>query len=38
MKMKDWVDLLDRFLELSDYHILLDKGKISALETKLKAE
>ena len=36
--MKDWVIFLDRFLELSDYPILTDKGKISALEAKLKAE
>jgi len=38
MNMKDWVVFLDRFLELSDYPILLDKGKVSALEAKLKAE
>ena len=38
MNMKDWVLFLDKFLELSDYPILLDKGKISALEAKLKAE
>lgn len=38
MNMKDWVLLLNRFLELSDYPILLDKGKISALEAKIKAE
>ena len=38
MNMKDWVVFLDKFLELSDYPILLDKGKISALEAKLKAE
>lgn len=38
MNMKDWVIFLDRFLELSDYPILTDKGKISALEAKLKAE
>jgi len=36
--MKDWVQFLDRFLALSDYPILLDKGKISALEAKIKAE
>jgi len=28
---------LDKFLELSDYPILLDNGKVSALEAKLKA-
>jgi len=38
MNMKDWVYFLDRFLELSDYPILKDKGKISAIEAKLKAE
>lgn len=38
MNMKDWAEYLDRFLELSDYPILLDKGKVSALEAKLKAE
>ena len=29
---------LHSFLELSDYPILKDKGKVSALEAKLKAE
>ena len=38
MNMKDWITYLDRFLDLSDYPILLDKGKVSALEAKLKAE
>lgn len=38
MNMKDWSIFLDKFLELSDYPILLHKGKISALEAKLKAE
>lgn len=38
MNMKDWIVFLDRFLELSEYPILLDKGKITALEAKLKAE
>ncbi|MCA9939754.1 MAG: virulence RhuM family protein [Anaerolineales bacterium] len=37
MTMADWVTFLDRFLELSDYPILADRGKISALEAKLKA-
>jgi hypothetical protein len=36
--MKDWVQFLDKFLVLSDYPILLDKGRISSLEAKLKAE
>lgn len=38
MNMKDWIVFLDRFLELSDYPILLDNGKITALEAKIKAE
>jgi len=37
MNMKDWVKFLDKFLALSDYPILLDNGKVSALEAKLKA-
>lgn len=36
--MKDWVQFLDKFLAISDYPILLDKGKVSALEAKIKAE
>jgi len=38
MNMRDWLEFLDRFIELSNYPILLDKGKVSALEAKLKAE
>lgn len=38
MKMTDWVGFLRGFLELSSYPILQDKGKVSALEAKLKAE
>jgi hypothetical protein len=38
MKMVDWVRFLDSFLELSTYPILEDKGSVSALEAKLKAE
>jgi hypothetical protein len=38
MKMADWVQFLDQFLELSNYPILQDKGKISAYQAKLKAE
>ncbi|PID95248.1 MAG: cell filamentation protein Fic, partial [Bacteroidetes bacterium] len=38
MNMKDWATFLDKFLALSDYPILTDKGKVSALEAKLKAE
>ncbi len=37
-KMVDWVELLHSFLELSQYPILKDKGKVSALQAKLKAE
>jgi hypothetical protein len=36
--MQQWATFLDRFLELSNYPILTDKGKISMLEAKLKAE
>ncbi len=36
--MQQWASFLDRFLELSNYPILTDKGKISRLEAKLKAE
>ncbi len=38
MNMKDWIKFLDKFLELSNYPILLDKGKVSAEEAKIKAE
>jgi hypothetical protein len=38
MNMKDWIFFLEKFLELSDYPILKDKGKITALEAMLKAE
>ncbi|MBU1657822.1 virulence RhuM family protein [bacterium] len=37
MNMKDWIGFLDRFIELSSYPILLDNGKVSALEAKIKA-
>lgn len=36
--MTEWIDFLHNFLELSNYPILQDKGKISALEARLKAE
>jgi len=36
--MADWKEFLNRFLKLSDYPILKDKGKVSMLEAKLKAE
>jgi len=38
MKMQDWARFLQQFLELSNYPILKDKGKVTALEAKLKAE
>jgi hypothetical protein len=38
MKMSDWIKFLHNFLELSNYPILQDKGKVSALGAKLKAE
>ncbi|TMQ19801.1 MAG: virulence RhuM family protein [Deltaproteobacteria bacterium] len=38
MKMNDWATFLNGFLELSSYPILADKGKVNALEAKLKAE
>ena len=37
MKMQDWGQFIHSFLELSSYPILQDKGKVSALEAKLKA-
>jgi hypothetical protein len=37
-KMADWIMFLNHFLELSNYPILQDNGKVSALEAKLKAE
>ena len=38
MKMDNWAQFLHDFLELSNYPILIDKGKISAEEARLKAE
>ena len=38
MYMKDWSKFLISFLQLSNYPILKDKGKVSMLEAKLKAE
>jgi hypothetical protein len=38
MYMKDWSKFLTSFLQLSNYPILKDKGKVSMLEAKLKAE
>lgn len=37
-RMGDWVNFLNSFLELSNYPILEDKGRVSMLEAKLKAE
>jgi hypothetical protein len=37
-RMNEWAEFLNRFLELSNYPVLKDKGKVSALEAKLKAE
>jgi hypothetical protein len=36
--MKEWIQFLHQFLELSQFPILKDKGKVTALEAKLKAE
>jgi hypothetical protein len=36
--MNGWATYLNQFLEFSAYPILQDKGKVSALEAKLKAE
>jgi hypothetical protein len=36
--MQQWVEFLNHFLELSEYPILTDNGKVTALEAKLKAE
>lgn len=38
MKMEDWSTFLNNFLQLSNYPILLDNGKISQFEAKIKAE
>ncbi|MFH1541136.1 MAG: virulence RhuM family protein [Elusimicrobiota bacterium] len=38
MNMKDWVIFLDKFLSVSDYSILMNAGKFTALEAKIKAE
>jgi hypothetical protein len=36
--MQQWASFLEKFLELSNYPVLKDKGKVSMLEAKLKAE
>ncbi|MCZ4319028.1 virulence RhuM family protein [Aequorivita viscosa] len=38
MKMKDWIDKLDGFLQFNDYEVLQDAGKISAAVAKKLAE
>ncbi len=38
MNMKDWEKFLLQFLELSNYKLLTDSGKVSMLEAKIKAE
>jgi len=38
MFMKDWSKFLSNFLQLSNYPILNDRGKITMFEAKLKAE
>ncbi|TRX35196.1 virulence RhuM family protein [Flavobacterium sp. ZT3R18] len=38
MEMENWTLFLNNFLQLSNYPILTDKGKISHLEAKIKAE
>ncbi len=38
MSMEDWAIFLNNFLKLSNYPILLDNGKVTQLEAKLKAE
>ncbi|MEM6960838.1 MAG: virulence RhuM family protein [Myxococcota bacterium] len=38
MRMADWAKFLDDFLTLNSYELLSDKGKVSKLEAKIKAE
>lgn len=38
MYMEDWIKRLDAFLELSEFEILKDKGKVSAIMAKELAE
>ncbi len=35
--MQQWAEFLDNFLTLASYPILMDKGKVTALQAKLKA-
>jgi hypothetical protein len=37
-RMSEWITFLHSFLELSNYPILQDTGKVSAEEARLKAE
>ena len=36
--MLEWAEFLNQFLELSNYPILTDKGKVSALEAEQEFE
>lgn len=38
MKMKDWVEKLDAFLQFNDYEVLQDAGKVSAKVAKALAD
>ncbi|WP_163410351.1 virulence RhuM family protein [Flavobacterium ajazii] len=38
MQMEDWTVFLNNFLQLSNYPILNEKGKVTHLEAKIKAE
>ncbi|MGL5276810.1 virulence RhuM family protein [Myroides sp.] len=38
MKMQDWIDKLDAFLDFNDYDVLKDSGKISSVVAKKLAE
>src|SRR5690554_5018508 len=38
MKMKDWINKLDAFLQFNDYEVLQDAGEISAAVAKKLAE
>lgn len=38
MKMMDWIDKLDGFLQFNDYEVLQDAGKVSAAVAKKLAE
>jgi hypothetical protein len=38
MKMADWAAFLNRFLDMAEYPVLQDSGRVTALEAKLKAE